>query len=188
LKKIKSFKNKHCIIISDYGHGFITKKIARYLCQSSKFVALNAQINSSNIGIHSMRKYKNVNLYIINEKEIRHEFRDKDSKVEILMKKISKEQNINIVVVTRGLKGAILYSNQKNKYYYCGGLSENIVDKVGAGDAMLSIIAVSLASGLDERVSLLLGSLAAIQSLKSHANKFFVNKTELLRSAEYILK
>ena len=188
LKKLKSLKNTHCTIISDYGHGLITKSIAKYLCKSSNFIALNAQINSSNIGIHSMRKYKNIDLYIINEKEIRHEFRDKVNKIEILMKKISKEQNINIVVVTRGLKGSVLYSCSKNSYFYCGALANEVKDKVGAGDAMLAIIAISLASGLNEETSLFLGSLAAIESLKNFANKSFVNKTDLLRSAEYLLK
>ncbi len=188
LKKIQGLKKNHCTIISDYGHGLITKKIAKYLCKHQNFIALNAQINSSNIGIHSMRKYKNIELYIINEKEIRHEFRDKVNKVEILMKKIAKQQNINFVVVTRGLNGSVLYSSKKKSYFYCGALANEVKDKVGAGDAMLAIIAISLASGLDEETALFLGSLAAVESLKNFANKSFVNKTDLLRSAEYLLK
>ena len=79
-----------------------------------------------------MRKYKNIDLYIINEKEIRHEFRDKVNKVEILMKKIAKQQNINFVVVTRGLNGSVLYSSKKKSYFYCGALANEVKDKVGA--------------------------------------------------------
>ena len=48
----------------------ISEKTAKIICNSSKFVALNAQINAANIGYHSMRKYKNINCLIINEKEI----------------------------------------------------------------------------------------------------------------------
>ena len=45
LKKIQGLKKNHCTIISDYGHGLITKKIAKYLCKHQNFIALNAQIN-----------------------------------------------------------------------------------------------------------------------------------------------
>ena len=41
---------------------------------------------------------------IINEKEIRHEMRDKVSKVENLMSFIAKEKNINNLIVTMEIK------------------------------------------------------------------------------------
>ena len=74
------------VIVSDYGHGFISKKSANQICKLSKSISLNAQINASNIGYHSMRNYKNVNCVIINEKEVRHELRDRNSNIESLMK------------------------------------------------------------------------------------------------------
>ena len=64
------------MIVSDYGHGFISKKVAKLLSKKSKYLALNAQINAANIGFHTMRNYKGVNCVIINEKELRHELRD----------------------------------------------------------------------------------------------------------------
>ena len=71
------------VIVSDYGHGLISKKSANMICKSSKFLALNAQVNASNIGYHTIRNYNNFDTIIINEKEIRHEMRDKVSKLEI---------------------------------------------------------------------------------------------------------
>ena len=73
----KEIKKNDLVIISDYGHGLITKKIGKLLCKSSKFLALNAQVNASNIGYHTIQKYKNVDCVIINETELRHELRDK---------------------------------------------------------------------------------------------------------------
>ena len=33
------------VIVSDYGHGFISNKSANLICKLSKFIVLNAQIN-----------------------------------------------------------------------------------------------------------------------------------------------
>ena len=39
------------VIVSDYGHGFISKQNARIICKHSKFLALNSQINLANMAI-----------------------------------------------------------------------------------------------------------------------------------------
>ena len=71
------------------------------------FVTLNAQINAANIGTHNINKYKNLNIVIINEQELRNELRDKSDKTENLMKKISVSNNFKILVVTKGKEGVI---------------------------------------------------------------------------------
>ena len=116
------------------------QKSANIICKNSKFLALNAQINAFNIGYHTIRNYKNFNTLIINEKEIRHEMRDKIIKVEILMKNLAKEKNINNLIVTKGETGSVLYNRDKNKYFYADAFAKKIVDKVGAGDTMLLIM------------------------------------------------
>ena len=76
------------VIVSDYGHGMISETSAKIICKNSKYLALNAQINAANVGYHSMKKYKNVDCMIINEKEIRHELRDKNGNIKLLMKRL----------------------------------------------------------------------------------------------------
>ena len=81
--KNKKFSQKHdMIIVADYGHGFLTKEAANIIT-SKKFVALNAKINSANIGYKTMKNYKNLDFVVINQREIQHELRDKHSKVEV---------------------------------------------------------------------------------------------------------
>jgi bifunctional ADP-heptose synthase (sugar kinase/adenylyltransferase) len=176
------------VIVSDYGHGFISNKAASLICKYSKYLALNAQINAANIGYHSMRNYKNVDCVIINENEIRHELRDKNSNIKFLMKKLSKTQNINNLVVTRGSLGAVLYDNNKNKFTNCGALANVAIDKIGAGDAMLSVIAFFFKCGFSNELSLLGGSLAAAQSAETIGNKKSVSKTKILKTLYHLLK
>ena len=78
-KKFEKLKRKSdFILISDYGHGFITKKISKMISNSKKFIALNAQINANNIGFHTLKNYKNIDFVIINEKELRRELRNRN--------------------------------------------------------------------------------------------------------------
>ena len=46
------------ILTYDYGHGFLNSKIASILSSKSNLLALNAQVNSSSVGSHSIEKYK----------------------------------------------------------------------------------------------------------------------------------
>jgi ADP-heptose synthase, bifunctional sugar kinase/adenylyltransferase len=186
LKRI--IPNYDLVIVSDYGHGLISKKSANLICKLSKYLALNAQVNAANIGYHSMRNYKNIDCVIINDKEIRHELRDKNGKVEILMKKLSYEQKIKNLIVTMGTNGSIMYNKKDKRFNFCEAYAKTAVDKIGAGDAMLSIIALCLKSGFDRELALLVGSLAAAQSVKTIGNKESVNKIQILKSLENILK
>ena len=104
---IKEFDKHDLVIVSDYGHGFISKKSANLICKKSKFLALNAQVNASNIGYHTIRNYKNFDTLIINEKEIRQEMRDKISKLENIISKLSREKRIKNLIVTMGKSGSI---------------------------------------------------------------------------------
>ena len=176
------------VIVSDYGHGFISKKNANLICKLSKSLSLNAQINSSNIGYHSMRNYTNVNCVIINEKEIRHELRDRNSDIRKLMKKLSLEQKIKNLIVTRGSLGLILYNYKNNKFESCEAFAKSVKDKIGAGDSLLSILSLCLNSKMDINLSILVGSLAAAKSVENIGNKEFIQKSKLIKTIQYTLK
>jgi len=187
--KLKKIIPKYdLVIVSDYGHGLISKKAASLISSLSKYSALNAQVNAANVGYHSMRNYKNINCVIINENEIRHEMRNKNDKIELLMKKLSMSQNFEDLIVTRGNRGSILYNKKNKKIDYCGAYAKTAVDKIGAGDAMLSIISMCLKCKFDKDLALLTASLAAAQSVETIGNKESINKTQILKNLENILK
>ena len=175
---LKEIKKHDVVIVSDYGHGLITKKLAKLLCKNSKFLALNAQVNASRSGYHSIQKYKGVDCVVINETELRQELRDKNGKLEILIKKLAKMIGINNLVITRGSNGAILYSSKDKKYFYCPAFASKVVDKVGAGDSMLSIMSILIKSKFKNMISLFLGSLAGAISVEEMSNKVPIKKTK----------
>ena len=183
----QEIKKNDLILISDYCHGLITKKIASKLNKLKKFKSLNTQINSFNSGYITLDKYKNLDCLIINEAELRQNFRDRDTKLEVLLKKISQSHNIKKVTVTRGAQGVIMYSANKKKTYYCPAFATNVVDKIGSGDAFLSLLSLSEGTNNNHFISLLLGSLAAAQSVETIGNSYSVNRLKILNSIKHIL-
>ena len=176
------------VIISDYGHGFLSKEMAKYISKQSIFTALNAQINAANIGYHTMNNYQNISCTIINETELRHELRDRENNVEKLMKQLSESLRVKVMVVTKGNEGAILFDTEKNKFHYCPAFASSVVDKIGAGDAMLALISCSLKSGFYADLSLFMGSLAAAQSVETIGNSIPVSKVQLLKTFSHVVK
>lgn len=188
LKIIRENKKKiDMTLICDYGHNFISQKIANEIRKNNKFIFLNAQINSSNIGFHTIDKYHGVNSIIINENEIRQELRDNDSDIMVLAKILIKSKKIDNLIITRGSDGAILM-NKNYKVFSCPGFALKSIDKVGAGDAMLSIASLGLKLKLDPELILFVSSLAAAISVESIGNKEHVTYQKLDRILEYMLK
>lgn len=184
----KNISKFDLIIISDYGHGFISNHTAKKITAKKKYVALNAQVNASNIGYHTLQKYKNIDAVIINETELRHEMRNKKDDIKELTLKLQKKINAKNLIVTRGKNGAILYS-KKNKFFnQSPAFAKKVVDKVGAGDAMLSIISLLIRIGAPKDLSLLLGSFAGSISVENIGNSESINKKKFLRQIEFSLK
>lgn len=184
----KIIKKFDMIIISDYGHGFLSDKTALKICLNKKFIALNAQVNASNIGYHTLQKYKNINAIIINETELRHEMRSKKDDINLLSRKLITKLKTKNLLVTRGKNGAFLINNKNNKFIECPAFANNVVDRVGAGDSMLSIISLLIKIGAPNDLSLLLGSFAGAYSVETMGNSSFLKKKNFLRHLEFALK
>ena len=189
LKKIKqAYRRNNFIIVSDYGHGLISNNIASILSKKKKII-INTQLNSANIGYHTISKYKNISCAIINEVELRHETRNRYDDIKILMIKISKKLKIKNLIVTAGNKGVYRYNTNKNQFFYCPAFASKIVDKVGSGDAFMAIFSVvNLAFPKDPKISLFLSSLATTQVLEGYANEKSIKFVNLLKALKYILK
>jgi len=166
----------------------ISKKNADLISKKSNFLSLNTQMNASNKGYHSVSKYKNYNFLIINENELRYELRDRSSNLKVLSSLISKKNNIKKVVITRGQTGSILYDKKNKNYIECPALINKVIDKVGAGDFMLSIMSLLISSKLEDKASLFVGNLVGAISVSKMANSEFIDKIDLKKKIIYTLK
>ena len=189
-KFIESFdrlsKEHDLIIVSDYGHGIITPRIAKHISNSESFICLNAQVNAANIGTHNIRKYSDINCLIINETELRHEMRQRQGDSVEMASRLSEIINSKITTVTMGKSGVFLLENQKS--LSCPGFAKQVVDKIGSGDALFALLSICIFGNLENKLSLFIGSIAAAQSVETIGNSMPVSKISLLKTINHLLK
>ena len=173
-------------IVADYGHGLITSSIAKFLEDKSEFLAVNAQLNASNIGYHSISKYKSADYICIHEGELRHDYRNRTDSVENLVTDLSERIKSDVILITRGKRGSLVYMN--NEFSYCPAYANKIVDRVGAGDTLLAITSLCFAAGVPADLTLFIGNIAAAQMLKTIGTGMKLNKVNLIKYVESILK
>ncbi len=192
-KKVINYLNANkkkfdVVIISDYGHGFISEKIAAVLIKNYKNNYINTQINSFNMRSHDIYKYKKSNSVIINESELRLDLKDNSSSLKYLSKIFFKRYKVQTLVVTSGSKGANLFYNTKAKRpIHCPAFGSIIVDKTGSGDSLLALFSIFKSLNKSDELSLLVGSIAAAESLRNIANSKNIQKDILIKSLENFL-
>lgn len=135
-----SIKKFDIVIVTDFGHGLITPKIVKILCDKANFLAINVQTNSANIGFNLITKFPRADYICIDEPEIRLACHDKFSNLEKLMANISEKLSCEKMIITRGHKGALAYS-KKEGFSHVPVFSKEVLDRIGAGDAFFSITA-----------------------------------------------
>ena len=183
----KETKKNDIIIVCDYGHGLITNNIAKKIYTSGKFLAVNAQINANNINNYSINKYRDLNCLVINETEIRNQLRDKFSNIEKIIKKITNDLNLKNCLVTMGKNGSVVYSKKESKFYYSPAYASNIVDKIGAGDALLGFFSSILAINNNIQTSMFISSAAAGISVENIGNSTPITLDTLISKIYKIL-
>ncbi len=183
----KKKNNFDMVLICDYGHNFLSDLIVKKIKKFKKFISVNAQINAANIGYHTVDKYYGVDSIVINENELRQELRDKTGDLKILAKKLISEKKLKKLIVTQG-KNGVMMMDKSFKMTYCPAFAKNSVDKVGAGDAMLSVTSLCLKMKMDPELTLFLGSIAAANSVETVGNKSSISFEKIDRALEYMFK
>ena len=175
---MKYVKNHDVVIVSDYGHGLISKDSVKLIIKNSKFLAVNTQLNSANIGYHTISKYKGADLIIINENEMRHELRNKVDNVNTLIKELSKKLKSKFTTITSGNRGAKIYDSFSRKITDCPAFASKVADKIGTGDTMLALLSICISKKINTSFSMLLSALAAAENIQYMANSIIVTKVE----------
>ncbi len=152
--KIKSYildiKNKiDAILISDYGKGVITKNLLSFLINLSKDIDIPITVDPK---IEHFMEYKKVTILTpnLNEAILGMRLAKKpttEQEVYELGKKILKKLRAQALVITRGPDGMTLF--EKNKIYHIPTRAREVYDVTGAGDTVVAILTLCLATGAD---------------------------------------
>jgi bifunctional ADP-heptose synthase (sugar kinase/adenylyltransferase) len=179
--------NFDLVLVSDFGHGFISRKIIKVLEKTSPKLAVNTQTNSGNAGYNMITKYTDLDLVCLDESELRLAAQEKHRPIEDLVSIIRKRINADTIITTLGRKGSIAI-NRKGEIARTPIFSLKVVDTVGAGDAFFSFAAPCFAQNMPLDLVSFIGNAVGALAVQIICNKKSVEKHELLEFIHTILK
>ena len=174
------------LIVSDFGHGLLSEKTINYMCGLDHFIALNVQTNSSNFGFNLITKYSRADFICIDEIEARLALGERGNDIDYVAAKILTLIDCKHLMITRGKQGLIYYSGGTRTY--APALATNVVDAVGAGDAVFSGAAICAYHGLDVKATALIASTMGMIGTKIVGNERSIEMYEVIGNIKGFMK
>lgn len=159
-KNIKSFA---AVILQDYNKGVLTKEL---IFQAISIARKNNKPVYVDPKFHNFFEYKDVTVFKPNRKETADILAmkiDGETSVKEAGRKLIGKLNCEYLVLTRGEKGMMLFDKEKNKTVILNipTKARRVADVSGAGDTVISTIAVMLAGGANIIEAVMLANQAA---------------------------
>jgi rfaE bifunctional protein nucleotidyltransferase chain/domain len=175
------------VISADFGHGTISPYVVRVLAEDSRFLAVNTQANAGNRGFHTVSRYPRADYICIAEHEIRLEKRVFEGDLRPVMIDIAEQLNSKRMVVTRGRRGAVVW-NARGEFVEVPAFAQNIVDRVGAGDAFFAVTSLAACQGAPDEILGFIGNVAGALAVEIVGNKKSVDKNNIKKYVANLMK
>ena len=129
------------VIVTDFGHGCVTRELIPWLIDRAPFLAVNAQSNAANYGFNLITKYPRADFVVIDEPEARLAAQNAEGPIEDVIRNLGFPR----IIVTHGAHGSIGYDGT---WHRARAYTQTVVDTMGAGDAFLCLTAPLAAAGV----------------------------------------
>jgi rfaE bifunctional protein kinase chain/domain len=164
LKYVKdNLKDFAAVILQDYNKGVLTKEVIKNIISNCKSAGKPVYVDPK---FDNFFEYKNVTIFKPNKKEVQDVLgMEMDSEVSV--KKAGSilidRLNCEYLILTRGEKGMMLFDKEKNKTVVLNipTRARKVADVSGAGDTVISTLAVMIAGGADIKDAVALANQAA---------------------------
>jgi len=167
--------NYDLVIAADFGHGAISEELVNTLVKSSPFLCVNTQANAGNRGFHTISKYPRADYACIAEHEMRLETRTLKGDIKPMMETIAQNLTCRQFVVTRGRRGALLRS-PTGDFIEVPSFAQNIVDRVGAGDAFFAVTSLAAAQSAPTELIGFIGNVVGSLAVEIVGNKKAIDR------------
>ncbi len=158
------------VMVCDFGHGLITKRIIRLLEKCGSLLAINVQTNSANVGFNTINKFRQADFACLNEMEARLACQDRRGDMKGILKILAARIKTEQLIVTRGSRGCISFDSNMG-LYEVPALCETAVDSLGAGDAFFAFAAPCFAGKLPPDVVSFVGNVAGAMAAQIIGNR-----------------
>ena len=175
------------VLVSDFGHGFITDAVIRAIEKLSGKYAVTTQTNAANAGYNMITKYRRPFFVCLDEPEIRLAAHERNAHIEDVAAGIKKGLGADNLIVTLGKRGSVGI-DREGEINRTPVFSSKVIDTIGAGDAFFAFTAPCFATGLPLDVVSFIGNAVGALAVQIVGNKKPVEKYELFAFIEAVLK
>lgn len=160
------------VIVADFGHGTMTPDLIDRVSREARFLAVNAQTNSTNFGFNLITRYRRADYVVVDELEARLAAQDNVSPIEDVILKLGYRK----IVVTLGHLGAVGFDGE---FYRAPALTDQALDTMGAGDAFLAVSSVFAAARASIRDLVTIGNRAGAAKVGIVGHRRAINREDL---------
>ena len=176
------------VIVTDFGHGMLTMPSIEMLQEKSKFLAVNTQTNSANLGFNLITKYRKCDFICIDAPEAQLASGDRFSDIETMVaNNLSKRISCNKLIITHGQHGCVVFENGEAPMRI-PAFTRTVVDTVGAGDAFLAVSSPLAAVGTPLELVGFVGNAAGAIKVGIVGHRRSIEKVPLSRYITTLLK
>ena len=149
-----------CIVVSDYAKGVVTSSLMHELRQLANKCKVPIVVDPK---VEHFSYYHGVTVITPNHLEAFHavgESAGNTPGIEEVGRHIQKQLNCQTVVITRGEHGMSLFES-KGKGWHIPAMARQVYDVTGAGDTVVSTLALAMSAGASIRDAAILANCAA---------------------------
>ncbi len=176
------------VMVTDFGHGMLQPSTIALLAEKAKFLAVNAQSNSANLGYNLITRYPRADYICIDTHEARLAVGNKFKEIaDILSEDLSRRIDCDRITVTLGSDGCVTFEKGAGMCE-APAIAGAPVDTVGAGDAFFAITAPIVASGAAMKDIGFIGNIAGGLKVGIVGHRRTVDKVAIIKTISSLLK
>lgn len=166
------------IIFSDFRHGIFNARTIPLMVESIPKKMLKVADSQVASRWGNILEFIGFDLITPNEKEARFSLADQDSGIKSLASNLYRESKCKTLILKLGNRGILTTTSSESKtlddYFVMDSFVDNLVDPVGAGDALLAYATLVLAKTGNEILASIIGNLAAACECEKEGNEAII--------------
>lgn len=170
--EIPSMNGYDLVVVTDFGHGTMTKQLIERVTKEARFLSVNTQTNSTNFGFNLITRYPRADYVVLDELEARLAVHDRELHIEEVILALGYKR----IIITQGADGAIGFDGE---FYREKAQARKVVDTIGAGDAFLAISSPFAAAGASIKELVQIGNAAGAIKVGIIGHRKSITKAEL---------
>ena len=175
------------VLVADYGHGLMTEKVREAVCSKARFLAVNTQVNAGNRGFNTISKYPRADYVSLGEPEVRLDARNLGDDIFRLTEESARRISSRRFLVTRGSSGCLVH-DQKQGICHVPAFAIRVVDRVGAGDAVLAITTPCAAIDVPAEALGFIANVVGAEACTIMGHRSSIDPTGLFRHITSLMK